>query len=404
MRVRYVGSVRKRVCLATAAVVSLLAAAVTVPATEFRNPQFGYFVDVPEGWQVMQAEEASQVAFTDQQSRAVLQIFAFEPDRFDSAEGIASFVRERFSAQGESSAFTYQGGEASFADMRFATGRRDVRGYLLFLNGGGGQFSADFAVMSYTDAALFQDYQAELISTLNSFAPDPRSRRAPGPVSQFYFSFPPPSREDRSVALPGDLGRVAFPVHPEEAEVSQIFIEREAELLQQYAQAAHARWGRPDQSFHNAWKRYYKAIYRDNSARLKPLARQLEARFAERDTPRAEIPAILLRWLQGFEYVRVPSLSDLNSPVRAVLQSEGDCDSLALVYTILLHHLDFDAILLVSNRYSHALAGVDVEGEGARFEFEGTRYLLAELTEDVEIGLIPREMADPSGWLAVPLR
>jgi hypothetical protein len=352
----------------------------------------------------MQAEEASQVAFTDQRSRAVLQVIAFETDRFEGAGEIASFIEERFSASGETSSFTYQGADARFADMQFSTGRRDVRGYFVFLDGGGGRFSADFAVMSYTSASDFNGYQPELISALNSFAPDPRSRRAPGPVSQYYFPFPPPSRHTKTVELPDGIGEVPFRINPQEAEVSQIFIEREAQLLNQYAQNAQVRWGRPSQTFYNAWKRYYKAIYRDNVARLEPLARELEARFAEAETPREEIPRILLRWLQGFNYVRVPSLSDLSSPVRAILESAGDCDSLALVYTILLHHLDFDAILLVSSQYAHALAGVEVEGEGARFSHQGTKYLLAELTEDVEMGMIPRDMADPAGWVGVSLR
>jgi hypothetical protein len=46
---------------------------------------------------------------------------------------------------------------------------------------------------------------------------------------------------------------------------------------------------------------------------------------------------------------------------------------------------------------------VDVAGEGARFEFEGTRYLLAEFTEEVDLGMIPRNMADPSKWIPVRL-
>jgi hypothetical protein len=74
-----------------------------------------------------------------------------------------------------------------------------------------------------------------------------------------------------------------------------------------------------------------------------------------------------------------------------------------MAYIILLRHLGFEAILLVSEKYSHALAAVDVPGEGARFDFEGKRYLVAELTKKIAIGLIAKDMADPAFWLPVAL-
>jgi hypothetical protein len=74
-----------------------------------------------------------------------------------------------------------------------------------------------------------------------------------------------------------------------------------------------------------------------------------------------------------------------------------------MAYIIILRQLGFDAILLVSEKYSHALAAVDVPGEGARFDFGGKRYLVAELTRKVALGRISREMANAAFWLPVAL-
>jgi hypothetical protein len=74
-----------------------------------------------------------------------------------------------------------------------------------------------------------------------------------------------------------------------------------------------------------------------------------------------------------------------------------------MAYIILLRQLGFDAILLVSEKYNHAMAAVDIPGEGARFDFEGKGYLVAELTGKAAIGLIDKEMADPAFWLPVTL-
>ena len=84
-----------------------------------------------------------------------------------------------------------------------------------------------------------------------------------------------------------------------------------------------------------------------------------------------------------------------------MLSRSGDCDSLGMVYVLLLRRLGFDAVLLVSSKYSHAMAGVDVPGKGARIAYEGKNYLVAELTDKVELGLIDQTMADPAGWIPV---
>ena len=390
-------------------------------AREYRNKKYGYFVDVPQSWQVHSADEQDRIAFTDAACRVVFQVLAFDAERFASASEIGSFVKERFGAEGDTAAFTFGGQDAVFADLRFSTGRVDSRGYFFFLNGGEGRLTGDFAVMSTAPEQYYQQYHDELLSALNSFAPGPRSRRAPGPVSQFYYAFPPPDRQDKTVSIPRAAGgtsaengakseergtadgfELSYRIDPQEAEISQIVIEREARILGQYA-ARSARWGGSKTGWQAAWKRYYRVIYRDNYKRLEPLARSLEQHFSQQQTPRSQIPRMLLKWLQGFRYVRVPTLSDLSSPVSALLERRGDCDSLGLIYTILLKHMDYDTILLVSRRYSHALAGGVTEGKGARYRFEGEDYLLAELTEAVPLGRIPADMADPSGWLAVPL-
>ena len=48
------------------------------------------------------------------------------------------------------------------------------------------------------------------------------------------------------------------------------------------------------------------------------------------------------------------------------------------------------------------MAALDIPGEGARIEFEGKSYLVAELTDQVGIGLINKTMADPTQWIPIP--
>jgi hypothetical protein len=70
-------------------------------------------------------------------------------------------------------------------------------------------------------------------------------------------------------------------------------------------------------------------------------------------------------------------------------------------YVILLHYFDVDAILMVSSIYSHSMAAVDLDGKGARFPLEGVKYLVAETTDDVELGRIDRSMSNTNAWIGI---
>jgi hypothetical protein len=56
---------------------------------------------------------------------------------------------------------------------------------------------------------------------------------------------------------------------------------------------------------------------------------------------------------------------------------------------------------MVSYRYKHSVAAVDVPGEGARFPYNDKKYLIAETTKDVSLGRIAQSMSEIEGWLGI---
>jgi hypothetical protein len=382
--------------------VTLLGTAPRVEAHQFRNAHLGYVVDVPAGWEIAEAATPELVSFTDPNGVAVFQVFSFPGDTFDGPEEIDTFIRQQLGASGDSAPFEFNGGDAILADLTFATGgaegsRPDAgpefRGYYAFVD----REDRDYAVMSFAEVSNYEGYHDFLLTNVDSFAADEEGRFLPGPISQFYYAYPPPDPVPQRFDFEGS--DVTLDLDAEETEATQVLIEREARILTAYGVE---RWGAGGE-WVEAWKRFYRVIYRDNVDRLEGLAADLQEHFRNAEVPRSEIPSRLLDWLQEFEYARTGTLSDLQSPTSSLMTRTGDCDALALIYIILLHHMDFDAILMVSNQYAHALAAVDVEGAGARYEYEGTQYLVAELTVDVDLGMIHQEMADPAGWIPVQM-
>jgi transglutaminase-like putative cysteine protease len=140
-------------------------------------------------------------------------------------------------------------------------------------------------------------------------------------------------------------------------------------------------------------------IYRDSCDRVADAARQLGLAWNS-GAPRT-FAEKALAFVQGFQYERNLDSSDFVNLVSAVTEGRGDCDSRAMLFAILLSQANIPAAMMVSRDYSHAMGLADIPGAGARFEAGGTKWLVAETTSRVAIGLINQEVSNLKSWLAV---
>ena len=347
----------------------------------------GYNLDLPVGWVPLEIGE-DKATFAGPQECAYLQVKVFDPSRFDEAADISAWASGQLGATGDELGFRYSGLDAVFRSLEFDTGEYSFKGYAVCID----TDRRDYFISSFTDEESYDQLHDFLISCLDSFALDTADRLMPGPVSQFYAgSYGEESRETSYVDYGGRLEPFRYDVYGLEA--SRIVIEREARILTAYTQSGGVE----------AWKRYYRMLYRDNYRRLGGVWTAFARTIDTEDAGDRAVAEALLDWIQSFEYVRPGDVSDIFSPLEAAAARSGDCDSRGLLYTILLEYAGIDGILMVSSRFAHSIVGVDVEGRGARFPSGGKDYLVAETSDDVALGLIAAEMADPAGWIAVDL-
>jgi hypothetical protein len=147
-------------------------------------------------------------------------------------------------------------------------------------------------------------------------------------------------------------------------------------------------------------------VYRDSFDRLADIAFVLERKWqaGEPGSPepdRRELASRALRWVQSFAYERDLLGSDFVNLVSAALENRGDCDSRALLWAVILNHANIEAALMVSGEYRHAMGLAILEGPGARFEFLNRKWLVAETTASVDIGLIGRDLSEISRWMGI---
>jgi hypothetical protein len=108
-----------------------------------------------------------------------------------------------------------------------------------------------------------------------------------------------------------------------------------------------------------------------------------------------------LTFIQHFRYERDLSGSDFVNMVSAITERRGSCDSHSMLLAIVLNHANIRAAMMVSRQYSHAMGLADIAGYGMRFDTQGTKWLVAETTAKVDIGLIDQEQCDFKNWLGI---
>lgn len=365
---------------------------VAAGAREQTLASYAYSADVPESFKGSGDVRGGSAAWVHESGDGIFQVlFLPAGDNFD-AQSLFASVAGNLKARGDSEPYTYEGRDAVFGDMLFIAAGTEVHGYIIAINQDSGY---DVVLLGYTPTASYDKLQPGLQSCIDSFSIDETAASRPGPVSQFYYPFPGQKKRNYTIPLSGRSLKVS--IDPGEVECAQVLIEREAHVL---AEAANA----PQELRDEAWRRYYRMIYRDNLMRLFPLVEQIDAVPAVRQMDSKEFSVFLLDWIQGYKYSRTGSFADFLSPLEAALAMEGDCDSRGLLYVMLLHFFDIDAMLMVSSVYSHSMAAVDVPGAGARFSYNGKQYLVAETTEQVDMGKIDTAMADPAGWVGLGFR
>lgn len=353
-----------------------------------------FYVDPPMGWTFVEDPTPEHFVMTDAGRRIILEIFS--QDKGDQADlkAKAADLRGRLKAQGDEQLFTWNERPAWLADLSFTAGPVKARGWALVADDGDGWVSA----LAYTPEADYEKVSDILVSTLNSLALGLDGRREPGPLSAFFQGTAAKPRLEQK-ALAGLPSAFTMTYDLDHDESVQATLERETRILmtqigpQVSNQAAIAP----------GWSRFYRQIYREMFSSLQPLARYWQGLVDTKVVTRDELPQKLLSWLQGFTYDRKGGLTDISTPWQTLISAAGDCDSRSLVYLALMEHLGVKGILMVSAPYSHGMAALDLPGPGARFPYEDKGWMVAELTDQVNLGMIAGDKADPNQWIGVDL-
>jgi hypothetical protein len=367
-------------------------------AAPLHSPAWGFRLDLPEGYEFTEGNGRDRFSFAGpDDARFDLAVYN---GTYKTMKDMVDDLQRRLKNEGQASFFEYRDKLAVMLELKF--GAFNGWGLCVELTGGeGGGTPPILLAMSYGPKEKNLDILH--MSALDSIAPSDTERRYPGPVME--FGFPRGEQRRAGLALPG----LSALIRENDAEAAQVLVDREFAVLRRY------EFG---EFWQEAWIRFYRAIYRDSWDRIADAVFQLERNWnvnlaegqgggneqsarAAPDGADRMLAEKALTWVQGFQYERNFMGSDFVNLVSAVTQGRGDCDSRAMLWALILAQADIPAAMMVSREHSHAMGLADIDGTGARFEAEGIKWLVAETTANVGIGLIGQKVSDVESWLGV---
>ncbi|MDR1505540.1 MAG: hypothetical protein LBI67_00385 [Treponema sp.] len=394
------------------AVVLRLAVLASAGANPLYSPSWRFRLDLPEGYELSGGDGQNRFSFSSHFGASVdIAVYTGKT----SVEALAEELEKKLSSRGERHRYDYNGKAAVLSTVNFPDPQRRssrLSGWAFYaeLEAAGGAERPMLFAVAYgpPDNAL----QSLHLSVLDSIAVSQEDTLLPGPVT--HFSYPP--GEWKQYPLAGTGEQAWF--REGDIEAAQALVDREFAVLRRYADSP---------LWQEAWKRFYRAIYRDSFDRLKDAAFILERRWAAeafgawvrgesppnpaggalgRRSDEARVFAgKALDWIQQFRYERDLMGSDFVNLVSAARDGRGDCDSRAMLWALVLEQGAIPAGIMVSREFGHAMGLADIDGEGARFPFrEGNReyrWLVAETTAQAGLGMIGENVSEITKWLGI---
>ena len=361
------------------------------------SPTWGFRIDLPEGYEYYDGDGKNRFSF-EAPSGAIFDIAVYD-NVYKTMKDMVDDVNLRLKNLGDVSFFEYRDKLAALIELQFD----EYKGWALCVELEKKEGNANtplLLALAYGKAGV-RDMDLYHLCALDSIVPSKAELHYPGPIMEFGY----PRGEQVKVKLAQTDLEVW--IRENDMEAAQALVDREFALLRRYAFL---------DNWQEAWIRFYRAIYRDSWDRLTDPVFQLERKWqvpegnpgsneARRQTPAQEENISLARkalgWVQGFQYERDLQGSDFVNLVSAATEGRGDCDSRAMLFALILDQANIPAAIMVSREHSHAMGLADITGQGARFEAGGTKWLVAETTAHVDIGLIAEDVSDIESWIGV---
>ena len=148
------------------------------------------------------------------------------------------------------------------------------------------------------------------------------------------------------------------------------------------------------------WKKIYTRVAAANTEQVTRIASGFRELIERDELSRREGLEVVTGFAQSFEYAVPENYLQLYAPPQLLAGGQGDCDTRALFLALVLRQLGYDAVLLLSPEYRHAMVGVVCPScSGTRLYAPGRpAYTFIETTARTPLGFLHPAVGDLARW------
>lgn len=123
------------------------------------------------------------------------------------------------------------------------------------------------------------------------------------------------------------------------------------------------------------WQNLYRYLYNKNKTRITNLVRVFRDLKRSEKLSDSKLFETILSFVQSLKYKRPGGPLDVLTQPEALYRKFGDCDTKSLLLITLLNNLGYDTVIYYSGYYSHAMAGVYLNGSGEYKKIDGKNII-----------------------------
>ena len=345
-------------------------------------------IDYPEGFKLVD-QNAEGTSFHIQSSGTPVQAIVriYDKGRYKTAHDALSMSLKAMKLTGDCEDVKWRNQNACIATFTGKLLGSSVAGFGVAASI---PDNGTIVILDWCEQNQAQVYTPFMTSLLDSLNIDEGSYWEAGIITQYLY---PKTEELLPISLDINGTKVNSLLRANDTEAADYLIEREYSVLCMYANTT---------MWKEAWQRYYRMIFRDSYNRLQRVSFDIYNELAPQSKDDTDLAQKLLNWTQGFSYEREKNISDFASLPAILTGSGSDCDSRSMLLAVLLTSMGQDAIMLVSNVYSHAMVAITSDHQGHSFKYNNKEYLMGETTvPGLTWGKISSNQNDQKKWIEV---
>ncbi len=369
----------------------LLISANSIFAEILYDSTLDYAIDIPEGFEISDiSDDSSSILFTHPNIAVTLALKIYSAKHFTSSKEALKYALRNFIQNPVIDSSTWNEKDCAISTIDF-TLDKEYSGWAISAELKNKSY---ITLLCYATKEIADGAQQFIISTLNSLCIDSTLYNTPGIITNYAF----PKEGTKSINLNINGKRINSKIDKSDEEASQFVVDLEYAVLTLYQ--GHNAWK-------EAWQRYYRQIYRDNSYRLNTVFADVKTglNFSDSDEKsKLEYLQSILSWEQNFPYERniaTQKDSDFTNLVSSIVGKGNDCDSRSMLLCAFAKDIGVDSIMVVSNKYSHAVSAINIDAPGQKYQLDDTNYLYGETTAKLTFGIIEETLNDKDNWIPV---